>query len=343
MSMVRDPGYYQPFFENGRSWRSKIRRDRHGYPIEDGQGNIIEDVVVSNEEALYTRDQWVEFETAILEVAQEPLVFFDDVAGMGKVTIPAGLGKTMYEYRNRSFSASATTSMDGLRESNRGRFTVDTAQLPLHIYHGELSFPSRDLDIAAGSALPLDTEQGQDVTRAIQELKEDATLGLYTPNPVGGTSVEGALNFTGRNTYTIRSPATVGWTPNDLVDDLIGMRTMLEDDNQKGPFRVWYGRGWSSYLDKDYSQAKGDNTVRARVQALDNMGSFKQVRRLSGYTIIMMAPNSTTAKIVEASGFKTVTWSERGGMLRRWLIYWAGNPLFRADDEGQCGLVVGTV
>src|SRR5205814_8293178 len=106
---------------------------------------------------------------------------------------------------------------------------------------------------------PLDLSTVELATERVAEQVEQFCLGTTNPLFQGqstftwnATSVQGLLNYSDRIIYTITQPTAAGWTPQDTINDILAMRKASQSANHFGPWMVYCGLGWDTYLDDDY-------------------------------------------------------------------------------------------
>jgi hypothetical protein len=142
-------------------------------------------------------------------------------------------------------------------------------------------------------------------------------------------------------TYEVTDPDTPGWTPAVLVTEVIGMRKAAEDVGFYGPFTMYISSDWSAVIDEDYSTAKGDNTTRQRLLALDNISRIQTLDYLTGYQILLVQLTPDVARAIVGMDFTTLQWEQHGGMEVRLKVMAIMVPQLRADFYRGTGIVHG--
>ena len=95
-------------------------------------------------------------------------------------------------------------------------------------------------------------------------------------------------------------------------------------------------------LDGDYSEAKGDNTLRDRIKKIDGIQDVRTLDYLTGYTLLLIQMTSDVIREVVGMDFTTVQWESQGGMQVNFKVMCIMVPQLRADYNGNTGIVHGT-
>ncbi len=284
--------------------------------------------------------EWIKLDEAVTKVAKPRLQAVQDLVSAGLTyDLPNGMGHTVLQYQTMSDISPATISMDGLRESERDRPVYDLRSLPLPIIHKDFSFSARELMVSRNGGQPLDTTTAQLAARRVAEEAEKLTIGVNPLYQYGGGTIYGYKNFPNRITYTLQPPDGVGWDPSKTVNDVLGMIEAARLRNHYGPFILYTSGAWGQYLDRDYSNAKGDNTLRTRVQQIEKISAIKSLDYLSGWDLILVEMVPDVVQMVRGMDVTTVQWQEAGGMELRFKVMCIYVPRLRSDSNNNTGIV----
>lgn len=335
-----DPGALRPILaNNGVSYLSlsigKFDHKKHRV--------LRENVPLHNAEAALTRDEWKVIDRAIVRAAQPRLKAWADLRSANSITIPNGMGKTVLETTVMGDITGAQISMDGLSIADQDRLHFDIAGVPLPIIHKDFSISLRQLAISRNSSVPLDTTLAELAGRKVAEEIEKLTIGTGDGYTFAGRGLYGYKNFPGRQTKEITHPEETGWTPKTLVQEILEMVIMMQDQGYYGPYRVYIGRGWTLYLEQDYSDTKGDNTLRARIARLEGLsGGLQTLDYLDPFDIVMVQQTQDVARGVVGLDLTTMQWEQQGGMEIKMKVMAIMVPNLRGDFYGNCGIVHAT-
>lgn len=299
--------------------------------------------LIANTPATLTHEQWKYFDDVMVLETRNRLQIVQDLRSAGLVrNIPNALGKTSIVTKKRTNAGFATISMDPSQESYRDRPQVDEVIMPLPVIHAMFSFNIRELAEAKNSQIPLDPTMVECCTFEIMDLAEQLVLGTSSTFTYGGGTIYGLRNFPDRLTKTMTLPTDPSWTPKTLIAEVLDMRQALADNQFRAPVMLYGSPAWEPYLDADYSDAKGTNTLRQRLMMIDRVMGFKSLDHLTGYQMIMLEMKNRTVKLIQGIPLTIFEWPEGGGMTRWWKMMTMINPQFLSNTNGDCGINHGT-
>lgn len=308
----------------------------------DDKGEPVINALTTNAPATLRKDDWLAIDTAVIKAAKPRLNAVADLRGGGlEYLIPNGMGKTSLEHETQSDVGPATISMDGLREGNNDRPLFNLQNLPLPIIHKDFHFSARQVMVSRNGGSPLDTTGAELAGRRVAEEVEKLTLGESDSYAFGGGNVYGYKNFPSRLTKTLTAPTTTN--QKTTVNEVLAMRAQSVANNYYGPWKLYFSPAWAEFMDADYSEAKGDNTLRERLQKIEGITDVKQADYLTGdKTMILVQQTSDVARIVNGMDITTVQWESHGGMQLNYKVMAILVPQLRNDFENQTGIVHGS-
>jgi uncharacterized linocin/CFP29 family protein len=336
MKAGMDPNALRPYVGNDE--RSYITVNDNGKP---------KAVPLTNATATLRKDDWKVLDSAVVKAAQPRLKAVADIRGAGLTfNIPNGMAKTVLETETQSDINDAIISMDGLRQSEADRPLFELTNLPLPIIHKDFDFSVRQVMVSRNGGSPLDTTTAELAGRKVAETAEKLLLGTYGTYAFGGGTIYGLTNYTSRLTKTMTAPTAVGWTPATTVSDVLAMRLQAQQAKHYGPYMLYTSLAWDAYLDRDYSSAKGDNTLRDRLKAITEIQDVRTLDYLdtagTSYIMLLVQMTSDVVRMVIGMDITTVQWETKGGMQLNFKVMAILVPQLRADQNGNTGIVHGT-
>ena len=326
-----DPHCMRPYLD--AQGRSCITVMNNGKPTK---------MVVANADAVLRKDDWLTIDRAIVKVAKPRLKAFGDLRGAGlSYTIPNGMSKTVLETEVISDITPAQISMDGITEGDNDRPAFDLLNLPLPIIHKDFNYTARQVMASRNGGSPLDTSSAELAARRVAETVEQMTIGTLQNYSFGGGTIYGYTNFPNRITTSITQPTTTN--QQTTVNELLAMKRAAFAASQFGPFNVYCGLDWDPYMDGDYSDQYGGKTLRQRIGDINGFTEPMTLDYLPGYDLILVQQTSDTARAVVGMDITTLQWETKGGMQLNFKVMAILVPQLRADYNGQCGIVHGTV
>jgi hypothetical protein len=304
---------------------------------------------------IFTRDDWIEIDRAVERATRQRLNAYDTIRSKSVRTFDAWAKLTL-EYTALSDAGEVVKDMDATSPGRDDTPTNLIRSLPLPVIHGDFSYPQRLLDQARAAGMPIDTEMIEQITRRGWEMVEKTTIGTETgvtyggrttgPFPQTGTSTEfGLTNFTYRVAKTdLNTP--IGTNPEAVVQDVMEMIETMQTNGYFGPYTLFHSTGYSLYLNSDYFRSGSTSavrTVRERLMEVDGIESIQRLDYLtSGYQLILADLNRGQFTAINGMMPRVVQWSERGGMIQKFMVMMIQTVLMKAPPNGVAAEVHGT-
>lgn len=336
-----DFGCLRPW-KDPNSGRSYITVNYYGKPVN----------ITTNAPATLRLDQWKLMDETVLRIARARLTAWGDLMGRGlRKNIPNGLAKPVIMYQNSSDLNAATTSMDGLRQSDRDRPVFDYVNLPLPIIHKDTNYSLREVLVSqsagpygGGGDSALDDIWLEIAARKVAEEVEKLLLGTSGSFTYGGGTIYGYTNYPGRLTKTMVAPT--GANPYSTLADILDMRAQLKAKFHFGPYMVYVSPSWDTFLDNDYvvsaTASASNGTLRQRLLALPDIAGIQTIDYLPTKTMIMVEMNPEVIRGIVGLDFTTLEWEEGGGMQLNYKVMTIQVPQLRKDQLGNTGIMHGT-
>lgn len=338
-----DPGVLRPWcHQTKKKGLQSFVTVRAGY---DDNGEVVyKNVPIANALATLPKDVWIQIDDAITRVARQRLRLVSMLNGAGLTyRVPNGMGTTVLQHQTMSDGSAAQTDMDAVADELNDRPVFTLENLPLPITHKGFFFTQRELAVSRAGGAPLDLTMAEQAGRFIAEQIEKLTIGTASSYTYGGGAVYGLINYPYRQTQVITAPTASGWNPAVMLTEIIAMMKKANDISRYGPYAILLGNNWMPYLELDFSAAKGDNTLRSRIMALDDLRGITKLDYLNraNYDIVLVQLQSDTIQMVNGLDITTVQWDSHGGMKKNFKVLTIQVPRIRRDYNGSCGIVHG--
>lgn len=323
-----DTGVLRPWV--GDDGRSYMTVNRNGKKVTELSHNV----------ATLRKDEWKRLDEAIVKVARNRLRIVKDLNDNGlNISIPNGMGTTVFQTETQSDVEPATISMDGLRQGNRDRPNYDIISLPLPITHYDFKFSARQMQTSRNGTTPLDTAMAEMAARKVAESIDQLTIGTSSNSyAYGGGTLYGLTNHPNRMTKTITAPTASGWTGNTILNELLAMREQAKAQKHFGPYALYVATAWDQYFDNDFKSGS-DITLRNRILAVPDFTIVRTLDNMSNNDIIMIQLTSDVIRMVNAMPITTLQWETHGGMELNFKVMTIQVPQVRQDFATQGGIV----
>ena len=331
-----DPHALRPYIgEDGNHYQTVVNKD-----------GKLKAVRLQNATAVLRVDEWKEFDDVVVKVARERLKAVADIQAAGLVkSIPAGMGKTVLVTETQSDTNPAEVNMDGISQSTNDRVVYEPTFLPLPIIHKDFHFTARQIEVSRQSSTPLDTEMIAQATRKVAEEMEKQLIGVSTVADqfnYGSGTIYGYTDFPSAITRTITAPTAVGWTGTTLLTEILAMMQDSRDKFHYGPWRAYVAPAWEQYLGNDFKTAS-DKGLRSRILETQDLEGMQALDFLTNFDIVLVQMTSDVVREVNAMNITTLQWPTQGGMQINFKVMAIMVPQLRADQNGNTGIVYGSV
>lgn len=290
--------------------------------------------------ATLRKDEWVQYDEAIIQAARERLVGVADLNGRGLTyNIPNGLGTTVLEYEDLSDITDAEMNMDAVTRGLDDRVEYDINYLPLPVIHKSFHLNIRVLNASRTTGAPLDTTQAELCGRKVAEKVEDILFNGTSSFAYGGGVIYGYTDFPKRITGSLSGAwDSSGATGADILADVLAMKQASIDNRYYGPWMIYIPTAYETKLDEDF-KANGDKTIRQRILEVSGILDIKVADKLSTDCVVMVQMTSDVVRMVNGLGITPVEWDSEGGMIFHYKVMTIQVPQLRADQEDQTGIV----
>jgi len=289
--------------------------------------------------AVLRKDEWLQFDTALIEVARDRLKLVAMLVGANlSFNISNGLGTTILEWEQVSDMEPANVSMAGVTRGDQDTLEFTLQSMPLPIIHTDFTLNIRKLEASRTLGQPLDTAQASLAGRLVAEQTESMVIAGHATR-VGSAQIFGLTNAPNLN--VVAMSGTTNWdtdaTGAQILADVLTSIAALQNDNMYGPYALLVNYAQWNRLLEDF-KTNSDKTILQRLRELEDVNSIvasKQVPTGEAYFIQL-----TRDVIDEVIGLQptTVQWESQGGMQLHFKIMSIMIPRVRSTVTGQSGV-----
>jgi uncharacterized linocin/CFP29 family protein len=290
-------------------------------------------------QTVLNRDEWVAFDTKVVQVAREKLVIVNDIIQRGLVyNLRNALGVMQLEWALDGDVDPAEITMSGLTQASKDTWEHGYASMPIPIIHKEFTYNLRQLVAARNNGRELDTTHGELASRKVSE-KIEEMLFVGANVSMNNGRIYGLTTHPDRNTGSM----TAAWasaTGLQIVGDVLAGIQLAVNDFMTGPWILYVPLIASSKLDNDYQTGAGSDgrTIRERLMAIDGIVQIRTTTKLTaGFLLVQMT--SDTVQMVNGMGPTMVEWETKGGFELNFKILSIMVPRIRSDRLTHSGIV----
>lgn len=308
----------------------------------DQSGNPIYGERLINTNATLRKDEWIDLDNNIIESARERLVIVDDLMAAGLTYNVGGLGTMIAEWETSSEVTDASITMDGDTVTERDRQEFGLNGVPIPLIHKDWKISERALMASRTRGAALDVTTGQEMARAVARTWESLVFN-GTSLTTGGYTIPGLTTFASRETFTISDWSLLATTPETILSEILEMVDQLQVNARSyGPFNIYIPGAYSAKFYQDFKEF-GDKTLMARVLEDPRINNVRVADALATGNVIGVEMTSRTIDLAMAADITNVQWQSGSGMTNHFKTYAASAPRLKADFDGRCGIIHGTL
>lgn len=320
--------------------------------IEGGSGDVAQ-VLLSNgmnvqslrTNATLRKDEWIELDKTVVQVARERLRGVGDLMSRGlRMNLTNAMGTLVVQHETVSEFTEAEVTMDAVTRTQRDRQTFNLVSTPVPITHKDFSISVRHLEASRRLGQPIDTTQAEEATRQVVERIESMLFnGLSSGSTLGfGSSTAqlfGYTNRTNRNTVTL----STGWadsaqTGEGILDDVLSMITAAQNDRMYGPYMLYVPSNFWVPLMDDF-KPNSDKSIIQRLRELPDLIDIKPADKLSDSNVVLTQMTRSNVDIIDGLQPTVVSWPSEGGMMLNFKVLAIMVPRIKLDAGNRSGVV----
>jgi uncharacterized linocin/CFP29 family protein len=289
--------------------------------------------------ATLRKDEWKQYDTAVIKAAQQRLGGVQDLISRGLTySIGNGLGKTVLEYEDQSDITDAHMSMDAVTRGQNDRPEWDLNYLPLPIIHKDFQINIRALNASRTTGMSLDTTMAELATFKVAEKVETILFQGASSFTYGGGTIRGYVDFDHRTTGSGTAWTDSAKTGKQIIEDVVAMKAASISDRHYGPWMLYIPTAYETVLDEDY-QTGYPKTIRSRILEIDGILGVRVVDKLASTAILLVQMTPDTVRMVIGMPITMLEWVSEGGMVFHYKIMTIQVPQLRADQNDRSGIV----
>jgi len=294
-----------------------------------------------NNNSLLTKDEWIQLDNTIVDVARIRLRAVGDLQSRGYQMTMDGMSNPILQWQTMSRTQGVDVSMDPRVIGNNSAVNFGLEQLPLPVIHTDYSIPWRQLQISRSGGAPLDTTIAAQKTQDVSEKVEDILVNGLDGYTYGGATIYGYMDTPNSAAVSL----TAWYAASDgtgIVSDLLKMKQALIDKKKYGPYLVYIPTAAETIFDGDYRSGYSQ-TTRARVDQIQEIEEVRVLDTLDSDKVIMVQLSPGNVEIINGLQMTNINWDTKGGQELNFKIMTIMIPRFLSDQDGNLGVAIGTI
>lgn len=332
----RGSGYMRPFI--GKDGGAYVLLHKGGDPKDVKN---YKRVPVNNATLRY--DEWRMLDDAVLKVAEQRLVGFDDLRSNGLVT-PLGnaMATTVLTWEEASDALEAFVSIDPVRRGNNDNPDYKAGHIPIPVVHADYTISDRLLQESRNRGNGLDSSNAERAARKVAEQLEDMLFGASATMVYGGGTIHSYISHPDKNTVTL----SLAWddgskTPAQILADVIAMKQASIDAKFYGPWVLYIPTAYETVMDQDYdTSGASTQTIRQRIEAIAGIQKVQVVDRLPANNVLLVTMQRDVVDLIDGLPMQNVEWNTEGGFVHNYKVLTIQVPRIRSDYNSNSGIVL---
>lgn len=283
---------------------------------------------------LLNKDEWIEFDTRVIDIARQRLVGVEDLRSFGLVKTLGGIGTLISQYEKASDMSAANVDMSGVARGDKDSVGFTLVSVPVPVVHKDFEINLRRLMASRKVGDSIDTTQATTAGRRVADKFEDMLFNGLTGN-LDGNALYGYTSHPSTNTGTADGDfATIA----NIFSSINAMVAALENDNHQGPFVLYCHTNQFAQMRAVYTDGSGQSAM-TRIKA--NIPSIREIKTSQSLTdgqLVLVEMTEDTVDLAMAEDVTTVEWAEMGGMISQFKVMLVGAARVKADANGNCGV-----
>ena len=324
--------------------RPYIAEDGNSYITQnsvDAEGNKVEKAVLAANAATLRKDEWLQIDAAVLEVAQKGTPFVDYCMRHGLTfNLNDAIGTMELGYEVVSDMNGAYISMDGAVKGNDDTVQYDIRYMPIPIIQKEWTLNLRRLMASRKKGEALDVVQLRIGAKKVKQYIEHLFVnGEYKNN---GQVLQGLTKFEFRN---VGGAGKGIWSSTTKTGAAIfaDVQEMIRTAKDKGfkngyTFDLFIPSAYEDRLDQDYATGY-PKSIRERLAEIGSLGEIIVVDELAENNVVLLPRSKEVVEAVLGMPMTVTEDANSKGYIRTYNIQEITLPRFKADYNKDCGIV----
>jgi uncharacterized linocin/CFP29 family protein len=294
-------------------------------------------------------EEWKDFDRTVVMTARQRLRLANDLVDAGltyNLGNPFGTMELFWETSSDVGNATISKSARIRPPQDKALYNEHTLPIPIISFAFEVDIRSLEASRRLGN--PINTSMAAHATRKVSEAVEQMVVNGQDPDgntvAFGNKTVYGYTSEPNVNTVTLDEDWDAsGKTGKEIVKDVTDMKQAAINANHHGPWWLYVPTAYETKLDQDYSDNKGNNTIRQRIMAIDGIEAVRVADYMTADTVTLVERNAEVNEMVVGFQPRMIEWSAYGGseaLMTQYAVLAIMVPRIRSDYSGQSGNVV---
>lgn len=284
---------------------------------------------------LLRKEEWLEYDTRVVEIARQRLVGVEDLRAAGLVKPLSSIGVLISQYEKQSDMTDADVDMSGVARGSKDSVNYTAVSVPVPVIHKDFEVNIRRLAASRRDGDSIDTTQATVASRKVADQLESILFDGVT-GTLDGNALYGYTNHPNVNTGT--ADGDFGTIAN-IFPTINNMVAAAEADNFYGPFMLYAHTDQAAQMRAVYTDGSGQSAMKRVKENIPQIRDIKVAQSLSAGELVLVQLTEDVVDWVVAEDITMVEWDEQGGMVSQFKVMAVAAPRVKSDADGRCGVV----
>jgi uncharacterized linocin/CFP29 family protein len=284
------------------------------------------------------KEEWVELDTAVVDIARQRLTGIADLNAAGLVLRLGSIGTTISQYEKQSDMTDANVDMAGVTPGQEDRVTFELVSVPVPVIHKDFRVNIRHLEASRSLGQSIDVTQATVAARKVSDKLESILFDGDDGIVVNGNGLSGYTNDSARNTGTGSDWGTI----TNIYTDVNAMISDAEADNMFGPYVLYVAKTQFGQMRALYTDGAPESAYDRVLRGLGgpaNLTAIKPADVLTAGECVLVQMTREVVDLAVAMDVSTIEWDNMGGLVKHFKVWAIMVPRIKSDKDGRSGIV----
>lgn len=300
--------------------------------IVNGRGMVVN--------SMLKRDEWKEFDTAVVAAARNRLMAINTLRDVGLERRLGGIGTLISQWHQASEMTAANVNMTGQSNGEQDRVDFKLAGVPVPVIFKDFNIGMRQLQAGRQNGDQIDVSNVSAASIVVAESLENM---LFNGSSVtlNSTAIYGLTTHPYRSTDTATNYGGGDWgTATNVKGTVVGMMSAAAANGFHGPYGLFVAN--TQYFQMLVDVSATDRTPLQRVSELPGINFVQPSDWLADGVVVLVQLTPDVVDVAIAQDLTVVEWMSGDGMVGNFKAITIAVPRIKAEYGNKAGVVHAT-
>jgi len=285
--------------------------------------------------ALLTRDEWVEMDNRIIPIAQYEMNAVMDLVDAGLVHNLGGIGTTISQWQAVGDTGPANVAMNITAQGSKDLQAFEYDEVPIPIIFKDVEIDLRQLEASRRMGSDIDLTNYDEAARQVGIACERMLLHGYSESFLG----KAIYGYTTHPNRTIVSGfETTPFNITTAEDLILGLLREARLNDFRGPFNLYIPSGYDTELFRRFNDGSAE-VLDDWMKKVTRITSIKENDLLEDGNMVLVQMQSNTVDLAVGFALAPIEWETMGGMVENTRVLTAQAPRLKKRKDGKMGVM----